>query len=180
MLIQTAEMPIFRATESIRRRTSRMILASVALMPLLSALSWAVLSVEARSAREAPVAPAVILASLDRRPSHNGRYFAEAVAETPIAIGVRQRWTLRVSRRDLRPLAAASIEARSWMPESDATSPVPAVTRYVGRGDYEINDLVFSAPGWWNVALVIKGRDGVDSLAFNVRLDGRALPQAQR
>jgi hypothetical protein len=180
MLSHTAEIPILHAPESIHRRASKLILASIALVPLLSALSWAVLSVEASAPRNVTVATSEVFASLNRRPSHNGRYIAEAVAETPIAVGVRQRWTLHVSRPDLRPLEGATIEARSWMPESGTTSPVRATMRYRGGDKYEIRDLVFSTPGWWNVALIIKARDGIDSLAFNVRLGGRTTAQVPR
>jgi hypothetical protein len=47
-------------------------------------------------------------------------------------------------------------------------SPVVPTVRYVGGGDYRIDNVVFAKAGWWNVALVIDGKRGADSLAFNV------------
>ena len=47
-------------------------------------------------------------------------------------------------------------------------APVAPSVRYVGGGDYRIDNLIFPKAGWWNVALVIDGKRGTDSLAFNV------------
>lgn len=41
--------------------------------------------------------------------------------------------------------------------------------------DYRVDGLRFSRPGWWNVAQVIVGRGGVDSVAFNMIVPSRSI-----
>src|SRR5437867_582258 len=105
------------------------------------------------------------------RASHNGRYNAEVVStrSTP-AVGMAQSWTVSISRRNHRPVAHARLAVRTWMPETGERSSALAKAHYLGGGRYVIDNVSFSRPGWWNVALVIDGVAGTDSLAFNVRL----------
>jgi hypothetical protein len=63
------------------------------------------------------------------------------------------------------------------MPETQERSPIRPTARYIGHGNYRLDSLCFSRPGWWNVALVVDGRAGVDSVAFNVVLPP-AMPAA--
>ena len=56
------------------------------------------------------------------------------------------------------------------MPETGIRSPRRPTAQYIGHGDYRIDSVYVSQPGWWNVALVIEGRMGRDSVAFNVVL----------
>lgn len=51
------------------------------------------------------------------------------------------------------------------MPETGEHGP-SITARYVGHGNYRVDGLVLSRPGWWNVALVIDSRAGIDSVAF--------------
>ena len=105
--------------------------------------------------------------SLGDRRSHDGIYSAEVVSTSPIVIGATQSWTLHLSRPNRR-VSHATVSAEVWMPETgERASMRPSVT-YVGAGDYRIDDLRFDRAGWWNVALVIHGRAGTDSVAFNV------------
>jgi hypothetical protein len=117
-----------------------------------------------------------VIASIDRRFSHNGTYAAEVVATTPLVTEAPQTWTIHVTRRNHRRVANASIGVDAWMPEGGEHSVPRPAARYVGGGDYRIDNLFFSHPGWWNVALVIDGNAGVDSVAFNVVLPGQTRP----
>jgi hypothetical protein len=117
-------------------------------------------------------APAVV-ASLDRRPSHNGRYQAEIVANDPLTVGVSQSWTLHLTQRNHRRLAHAYVSANSWAPETGERSPRAVTARYVGGGNYRLNGIYFPRAGWWNVSLIVDGANGVDSVAFNVILPSR-------
>jgi hypothetical protein len=74
-----------------------------------------------------------------------------------------------------RRVAHARVNVEAWMPETGERSPLHPAAHYVGNGNYRVDSLCFSRAGWWNVALVIDGRAGTDSVAFNV-----VLPPAAR
>jgi len=114
-----------------------------------------------------------VIASLNRRASHNGRYQAEIVSHGPLEVGREQRWTLHVTQRDHQRLNHADVSVRSWAPETGELSRVAATSRYVGDGNYRLAGIYFPHAGWWNVALVIDGAQGVDSVAFNVIIPPR-------
>ena len=117
--------------------------------------------------------------SLDRRLSHNGRYFAEAIVDRPIAIGAPQPWTIRLTRRNHRQVAYARVSAELWKPEAGEHAALQRAARYIGQGEYRIEDLRLPSAGWWNVALVIDGLAGTDSVAFNVVLPSSAREHAR-
>lgn len=113
-------------------------------------------------------APAVgVVTSLGERRSHNGHYSAGVIETSPIVLGAAQSWTVHLSRRNRR-VSHATVSAEAWMPETGERSAVQPSVQYVGGGDYRIDELRFDRAGWWNVALVIHGRAGTDSVAFNV------------
>ncbi len=150
----------------------RWLLGGIALALVASATSWAAL--ERRSAASPAIVaesttPGVVM-SLGRRLSHNGRYFAEAVVDRPIVTGLPQTWTFRLTRRNSRRVAHARVSAEAWMPETGEHAALHPAVRYIGRGEYRIDDLRLPSPGWWNLALVIDGLAGTDSVAFNVIL----------
>ena len=160
----------------------RSLLLSVATVALASGtVLWAtdaLTSAAAGAATAAVSAPAstafgatVEYADFAARASHNGRYRA-AVVDTRAAPGVSdaQLWTVSISRQDNQRVEHARVAARAWMPETGELSPVQPAVRNIGGGRYVIGDVTFSRAGWWNVALVIDGAAGTDSLAFNVRL----------
>jgi hypothetical protein len=137
---------------------------------LSAARAWSlVASARAESSATASARPGVVT-SFGYRASHNGRYHAEVVSATPMTVGEDQRWIVRLTRHDHRRLAAAHMTTDVWMPETGARSPVRPSVTYVGGGRYAIDGVNFSRPGWWNVALVIEGRAGTDSVAFNAVL----------
>lgn len=111
--------------------------------------------------------PAGLVTSFGERRSHNGRYTAKIVDASPVAIDAAQSWTLHLSRRGRR-VSHATVAATAWMPDDTVRSPVALSVRYVGGGDYRIDSLFFTKAGWWNVALVVDGNQGRDSVAFNV------------
>jgi segregation and condensation protein B len=60
-------------------------------------------------------------------------------------------------------------------PETGEVSRITPSAHYVGRGRYVVDDIIFNRPGLWNVALVIDGPAGVDSVAFNVIMPTSSL-----
>jgi hypothetical protein len=112
-------------------------------------------------------APTGLVKSFGLRRSHNSRYSAEVIDASPVAVGVPATWTVHFSHRADR-IAHATVQARVWMPETTESSPAPTRIRYVGDGNYRIENVLFARAGWWNVSLVLEGRRGTDSVAFNV------------
>ena len=171
MLTHTGELPTSASPAGMARyavRSRHLLVGAVALIVTVATM----LGARLREA-EPTIAPARsdatgIVASLGRRASHGHRYHAEVVGTTPLATGVRQRWTVRLTRHGHRKVARARLTVRSWSPETGEVSAAAPRARYVGGGRYRIDDIVFPHPGWWNVALVIDAASGTDSVAFNV------------
>lgn len=151
-----------------RARVNRALAATV----VVAVLAWTAWPWHREAGARAAASPApdaaAIVASVGRRASHGGRYHAEVVSATPFAVGVRQSWTMRLTRRGQRRVSGARLTVRPWAPESGEISPISPSVRYVGGGRYRVDDIYFPRPGWWNVALVIDGAAGTDSVAFNV------------
>lgn len=161
------------------RRPSRIVSRAVAAAAIIGLFAhhW-LISDSAPSTAQLKVRPATIvgtgvIASFHQRPSHNGRYLAEVVDAGSVVEGTGQTWTIHLTGRLQRRIAHATVLVDAWMPETGAHSVIHPGARYIGNGDYRLDSLCLSRPGWWNVALVIDGRAGVDSVAFNV-----VLPQA--
>lgn len=174
MFAHTAELPIHDwRGRSVRRApslTTSLLVVTLAASALCAARAWDI----AASARSATASSATsrpgVVTSFGYRASHNRRYHAEVVSAPLPVVGETQRWTVRLTRRDHRRLANAHVTAEVWMPETGVRSPVRPAVSYVGGGRYAIDGVVLSQPGWWNVALVVTGRAGTDSVAFNTVL----------
>jgi len=115
------------------------------------------------------VIPPSVVTDFAQRSSHGGLYRGEVTAATA-RVGEPQRWIVQLRRRNGRRLANADVQVRLWMPETGIESVVRATGTYIGGGIYRLDPLLFTRPGWWNVALVVTGSSGIDSLAFNVRM----------
>lgn len=152
-------------------RRARLALVLAVLIALPVGTLWAVgrAAPAPSTVTSSAASPTGLVLSLGQRPSHNGLYSAEVISASPMAIGVRQSWTVHLSRRT-HQLSHAAVKADAWMPDSPSDSPIKPSVRYVGSGNYRLDNVNFPRPGWWNVALVIDGRYGTDSVAFNVIL----------
>jgi len=174
MYSHTAELPVIAGTPRRARRAFRPVASPlVAALLLLSAACGAMAWHAAMSAAQPIVvdaSPAIVVASLHDRPSHNGRYRAEVTSVSPLAVGATQQWIVRLERHDHRRVNGARIAARAWMPDDSTQPPVPFTVTAVGGGRYRLDDLRFPRAGWWNIALVVDGARGTDSVAFNVVL----------
>jgi len=171
MYTHTAELPVIAGAPRRERRPSSSLASPVAALLLAASMLCGALAWRT-SVAPAPVVehatPALVVASLGERSSHNRRYRAEVVSVSSLEVGATQQWVVRLSRHDHRRVAGARVAARAWMPDDATQRVAPATVSYVGGGRYRIDDIRFSRPGWWNVALVIDGGRGVDSVAFNV------------
>jgi hypothetical protein len=170
MYAHTEEMPIVGAPAYAPRRASTLTAPLFAAAIIAAAFgfpaAWRAAADTAPETSRARTTPGVVT-SFGSRASHNGRYRAEVVSHSALGVGITMRWTIRVEHRNHRRLAHAHISARASMPETGEQSPVPTRVTHLGGSRYRIDDVYFSKPGWWNVALVVEGQAGTDSLAFN-------------
>jgi hypothetical protein len=174
MFAHTGELPISgwhkRPTWRAPSLSTSLLAIALTASAVSAARAWRIATdARAESPASASARPGVVT-SFGYRHSHNGRYHAEVVTAPPMTVGENQRWIVRLTLHDHHRLAAAHITTAVWMPETGARSPVRPSVSYVGGGRYAIDGVNFSQPGWWNVALVIQGRAGTDSLAFNAVL----------
>lgn len=164
MFTSTAEFPaagVARAPRFAIRMPRALILVALA-----AVMTFTVRATRAADDRAISVGA---LTDFHLRPSHGGLYRGE-VAEATVRIGESNQWVVRLADRGHRRLAHANIGVRVWMPETGVESPNRPAATYVGDGRYRLDGVRFPRGGWWNVALVVDGRAGVDSLAFNVRI----------
>jgi len=170
MFAHTAEFPIASGAGRITRRAvSRNVLHVLIAAAVLFAYRTIVQSSEATAHNERITLPAGAVTDFALHTSHGGFYRANVIAAT-IQAGTAQRWVVRVEGRDHRRVAHADIRTRVSMPETGIESAMHPAARYIGRGEYQLDGVLFTRPGWWNVALVVDGRRGTDSVAFNVRI----------
>jgi hypothetical protein len=93
-------------------------------------------------------------------------YVSESV---PIPIGRIIRWKLRVETADGRPVKNAEITINGGMPEHGHGLPTqPEVTKGMEDGDYIVQGLKFSMPGWWVMTFKVKAQDMDDTVTFNL------------
>ena len=112
--------------------------------------------------------PGVAITDFGPRASHNGLYRAE-MAAAAVNPGEPHQWLVRLEQRNHRRLAHAHVQVRLWMPELGIDATTRPMVTYIGDGNYRLDNVRMPRSGWWNVALVVDGRAGVDSLAFNLR-----------
>jgi len=87
----------------------------------------------------------------------------------PIPIGRLVSWKLKVESLDGRPVKDAVITIIGGMPEHGHGLPTqPEVTQGMGDGDYIVQGLEFSMPGWWVITFHIKTPEADDTVTFNL------------
>ena len=92
------------------------------------------------------------------------------VSETmPIPTGRIIGWRLRVETPDGRPVDNAEITMNGGMPEHGHGLPTqPEVTKGTAAGEYLVQGLKFSMPGWWVISFTIRSQTADDSVTFNL------------
>jgi len=92
------------------------------------------------------------------------------VSETmPIPIGRIISWKLSVETADGRPVGDADITMDGGMPEHGHGLPTqPEVTKGTATGEYIVQGLKFSMPGWWVISFKIRAQTMDDSVTFNL------------
>ena len=87
----------------------------------------------------------------------------------PIPIGRIITWKLNVETADGRPVKNAEITVNGDMPEHGHGLPTqPEVARGMADGNYIVQGLKFSMPGWWVITFKVKTQDMDDTVTFNL------------
>ena len=169
MFTHTAEFPVAAAGTRItnERRAWNALPVLFAGVAMLCALRAASLLINPAPREREFTIPEGVVTDFGRRLSHSHRYRAEVTAAA-VRVGEPQRWVIHLEQRNGRRVAHAKLQTRVWMPETGLESAIRPTATYIGNGEYRLDDVRFTRPGWWNVALVVNAAAGIDSLAFNV------------
>jgi hypothetical protein len=77
-------------------------------------------------------------------------------------------WTIHVEKADGTPVEDAEISIQTLMPQHGHGMPTdPQITKNLGNGDYMLEGLKYSMPGWWKETLTITAGDQTDVVSFN-------------
>jgi len=80
-------------------------------------------------------------------------------------------WLLLIEAAEGRPVEHATVTVEGDMPEHGHGMPTePEVSEEMVEGQYIVNGMKFSMPGWWNVKFNIRTAKGEDSVTFNLLL----------
>jgi hypothetical protein len=89
--------------------------------------------------------------------------------DMPIPIGRIISWKLRVETADGRPAKNADVTINGSMPEHGHGLPTqPEVTKGLADGEYLVQGLKFSMPGWWVITFKVKAEGKEDTVTFNL------------
>lgn len=110
--------------------------------------------------------------SLDRASDHGVFRIAVQSTRAPIPLFRVHQWSLRITDPSGRPVSDASVSIDGGMPDHRHGLPTaPRTTSTEAAGDYVINGVKFSMPGWWVLKLAVQAPDGrADTITFNLVL----------
>jgi hypothetical protein len=130
----------------------------------------AILAVLAPSASEAR--PKNLDRSLDHSSDHGVFRVAVQSGRSPIPLFRVHQWSLRITDSAGQPVSGAVVAVDGGMPDHRHGLPTaPRATATDAAGEYVINGVKFSMPGWWVLNLAVKSPDGrSDTVTFNLIL----------
>ncbi|MDK2660799.1 FixH family protein [Cupriavidus consociatus] len=93
----------------------------------------------------------------------------------PTRVNKLESWQIVVRTPAGAPVPGASIRFGGGMPQHDHGFPtqprvVPDPASGAASGDYQLQGMKFSMPGWWVIRLDIDAPGGTDDITFNVVL----------
>ena len=89
----------------------------------------------------------------------------------PVPLNKIHSWTLTIKTSDGKPVTDTVIEIDGDMPEHGHGLPTqPEVTQDLGDGNYVVEGMKFSMPGWWTIKLYMRTQDKEESVTFNLLL----------
>ncbi|HEX7705239.1 MAG TPA: FixH family protein [Thermoanaerobaculia bacterium] len=108
---------------------------------------------------------------LGPRNSSAGLY--TAVLQPTESLRPRKLQTVQVTLTDAKgqSVDGAVITIDGGMPQHGHGLPTqPRVTKALGNGEYVIEGVRFNMGGWWEFKLAIAGKEGADTVTFNLAL----------
>lgn len=103
------------------------------------------------------------------RRSRNGLYTVKVERRPEPTLDDFHAWTLRITDAAGKPVERAQISIKGGMPEHGHGLPTSPKIAYTGKpGEYRIEGLQFSMPGWWEVSLYISQDRRDDSVTLNL------------
>jgi len=114
-------------------------------------------------------APAGVDTSTARQTVKNLFRVSYASTMMPIPVGSIISWKLRIETADGKAVKNAEVSVSGGMPEHGHGLPtMPEVAKEKTPGDYVVNGLKFSMPGWWMMTFKIKAQGMEDAITFNL------------
>jgi hypothetical protein len=132
----------------------------------------AVLLAGSLDAASALARPANLDRSLDRTSDHGVFRIQLQSARTPVPLWRVHQWTVHLTDAAGQPVVGAVMAIDGGMPDHHHGLPTAPRAMPAGLpGDYVIDGMKFSMPGWWVLKLAVKGLDGqADTITFNIIL----------
>ncbi|MGH8455002.1 MAG: FixH family protein [Nevskiales bacterium] len=106
------------------------------------------------------------------RLSRHERYRVTIRQRPEPALNELQGWLLHVETADGKPVSGARLNVSGGMPQHGHGMPTqPKIKAEAGAGDYRVEGLQFSMPGWWEVHVYVAQARHEDTATFNLILD---------
>jgi hypothetical protein len=104
------------------------------------------------------------------RPSDRGLFRVTYRSDViPIPVNMIHGWTLTVLTADGKPVKDAVISIGGDMPQHGHGLPTqPEVTQELSDGEYLVEGIKFSMPGWWVMKFHIRTMEQEDDVTFNL------------
>jgi len=114
--------------------------------------------------------------NLDTSTTHSSDNGLFKVSYTPsngtVPVNQMHEWTLHVETADGEPVENATITVDGGMPQmGHGLLTQPRITKYLGNGDYLVEDAKFEMGGWWVIDFVITAQGQSDTVQFNMILE---------
>lgn len=108
-----------------------------------------------------------------RQVSRQQHYRAEVrQRHEPVALNEFQSWVLKIETADGKPVSGAELSINGGMPQhGHGMQSNPRYEAGAAPGEYRIDGLQFSMPGWWEVNFFISKDKVGDTVTFNFLLE---------
>lgn len=106
------------------------------------------------------------------RESDSGALRASYTSEVvPLPLNRMHAWTLHLETRDGMPLENADVSVDGGMPaHNHGLATAPAVTSYLGNGDYRVEGLRFHMQGEWELRVTVRHAGTTDRIVIPLTL----------
>jgi hypothetical protein len=101
--------------------------------------------------------------------TRQGLYRVRLTPGAKAPAGGFEQWTLHVETADGEPVNGATVNVRGGMPQHGHGLPSqPRAVATGTPGEYRVEGLQFSMPGWWELSFYIASQKRDDTVTFNL------------